>query len=80
MIFYRRITTTHGVSVFPGLIFQKSVSGSVTGGIPAMITMLNFAARHKIMPQVEHFKFSQLSEALDKLRKGDVRYRIVLSH
>jgi alcohol/geraniol dehydrogenase (NADP+) len=66
------------VSVFPGLIYQKSISGSPTGGIPAMANMLDFAARHNILPQVETFKFSDVNTAMDRLRHGDVRYRIVL--
>jgi uncharacterized zinc-type alcohol dehydrogenase-like protein len=57
---------------------QKRVSGSSTGS-PAMVaTMLDFAARHKIAPQVEHFPMSRANDALAHLEAGKARYRIVL--
>ena len=40
--------------------------------------MLDFAARHKIAPQVEHFPMSKVNEALAHLEAGKARYRIVL--
>ncbi|MGJ0490260.1 NADPH-dependent aldehyde reductase Ahr [Methylobacter sp.] len=61
------------------LIFgQKSVSGSPNGSPVKMATMLDFAARHDIAPQVEHFPMSQVNEALEHLAAGRARYRIVL--
>lgn len=61
------------------LIFgQKSVSGSPTGSPAALSSMLSFAARHRIAPQVEFFPLSQVNEALAHLRAGKARYRIVL--
>jgi uncharacterized zinc-type alcohol dehydrogenase-like protein len=61
------------------LIFgQKSVSGSPTGSPAMLATMLEFAARHKIAPQVEHFPMSRVNDALAHLAAGKARYRIVL--
>ncbi|MGR9087680.1 MAG: alcohol dehydrogenase, partial [Gammaproteobacteria bacterium] len=61
------------------LIFgQKSVSGSPTGSPAMLSTMLNFAARHVIAPQVEHFPMSKVNDALAHLSTGKARYRIVL--
>lgn len=61
------------------LIFgQKSVSGSPTGSPATLITMLEFAARHQIAPQVEHFPMSRINEALEHLEAGKARYRVVL--
>ncbi len=61
------------------LIFgQKSVSGSPTGSPVALASMLEFAARHHIAPQVEHFPMSRVNEALEHLRAGKARYRVVL--
>lgn len=57
---------------------QKSVSGSPTGSPTAIARMLDFAARHGIAPQVERFPMSRVNEALDHLRAGKARYRIVL--
>ena len=61
------------------LIFgQKSVSGSPTGSPVTLATMLEFAARHQIAPQVEHFTMSHINEALEHLEAGKARYRVVL--
>lgn len=61
------------------LIFgQKSVSGSPTGSPIALATMLEFATRHQIAPQVEHFPMSQINDALEHLKAGKARYRVVL--
>lgn len=57
---------------------QKSLSGSPIGSPANMAKMLEFCARHGIEPQVEHFPMSKVNEALDHLRSGKARYRIVL--
>jgi uncharacterized zinc-type alcohol dehydrogenase-like protein len=41
--------------------------------------MLEFCARHQILPQVEEFPMSKVNEAVDHLRSGKARYRIVLN-
>jgi uncharacterized zinc-type alcohol dehydrogenase-like protein len=40
--------------------------------------MLRFAARHGISPQTEHFPLAEVNEAMDHLKAGKPRYRIVL--
>lgn len=57
---------------------QRSVSGSPTGSRQDIETMLEFAARHGIAPQTEHFPMSRINDALDHLRAGKARYRVVL--
>jgi uncharacterized zinc-type alcohol dehydrogenase-like protein len=44
----------------------------------AIETMFDFAARHNIAPQTEHFPMSQINEAFARLESGKARYRIVL--
>ena len=62
-----------------GLIMgQKSVSGSPTGSPTAIDRMLAFSARHSIAPVTETFPMSKVNDALDHLRAGKARYRIVL--
>ncbi len=64
-----------------GLIMgQKSVSGSPTGSPSAIDAMLAFSARHAIAPVTETFPMSKVNEALDHLRSGKARYRIVLEN
>jgi uncharacterized zinc-type alcohol dehydrogenase-like protein len=42
--------------------------------------MLNFSARHGIAPIIEKVPLSRVNEALDHLRAGRARYRIVLEN
>ena len=65
---------------FDLIMGQKSISGSPTGGPVMTATMLDFAARHRITPQVEHFSLNQVNEAIAHLAAGKAKYRIVLDH
>jgi uncharacterized zinc-type alcohol dehydrogenase-like protein len=66
------------LGAFPLIMGQRSVSGSPVGS-PAMIAqMLEFATRNGIKPVIETFPMGQVNEALDRLRSGQARYRIVL--
>lgn len=61
------------------LIFgQKRIVGSLNGSPSATAAMLEFAARHNIAPQVEHFPMSKVNEAMEHLHAGKARYRVVL--
>ncbi|MES2790976.1 MAG: NAD(P)-dependent alcohol dehydrogenase [Planctomycetota bacterium] len=66
------------VPIVPMIFGQKSLSGSPTGSPVAIETMLEFAARHNIAPQTEHYPMSQINEAFERLEAGKARYRIVL--
>jgi alcohol/geraniol dehydrogenase (NADP+) len=59
---------------------QRVISGSPTGSPTAIATMLDFAARHGIAPVTEMFPMSQVNAALDHLRAGKARYRLVLKN
>ncbi|HWB01414.1 MAG TPA: NAD(P)-dependent alcohol dehydrogenase [Verrucomicrobiales bacterium] len=66
------------LAALPLIAGQRSVSGSLTGPPAAIETMLEFAARHTITPQTEHFPMSHINEAFARLESGKARYRIVL--
>ncbi|MEZ5357283.1 MAG: NAD(P)-dependent alcohol dehydrogenase [Candidatus Zixiibacteriota bacterium] len=68
------------VSVFMLLTGQKSVSASPLGSPATTRHMLDFCTRHDIKPQIEMFKMSQVNEALEHLKAGKARYRIVLEN
>ena len=59
---------------------QKSVSGSPVGSPTVIDRMLAFSARHAIAPIVETFPMSKVNDALEHLRSGKARYRIVLTN
>jgi uncharacterized zinc-type alcohol dehydrogenase-like protein len=66
------------IAALPLIFGQKSVSGSPTGSPIGIETMLEFAARHGVVPQTEHFPMSRINEAFERLEAGKARYRIVL--
>ena len=66
------------VTAFSLIMGQRSISGSPTGSPVAIETMLDFAARHNIAPQTEHFPMGNIAEAFARLESGKARYRIVL--
>jgi uncharacterized zinc-type alcohol dehydrogenase-like protein len=57
---------------------QRSVSGSPAGSPMAIQTMLDFASRHSVEPQNEHFPISKINEAFARLQSGKAHYSIVL--
>jgi len=68
------------LAAFPLIIGQKSLSGSPLGSPATTDLMLQFSARHGIAPTTEFFPMSRANEALDHLRSGKARYRIVLTN
>ncbi len=65
---------------FPLIAGQKSFSGSPMGSPSTTGAMIEFCARHKILPVTESYKFSEINEAFDHLKAGKARYRIVLTN
>ena len=66
--------------IFPMIAGQKTISASPLGSPVTTAKMLEFAARHDIEPIIETFPFEQINEAMEKLRNGKPRYRLVLKH
>jgi len=66
------------VAAFSLILQQRSVSGSPVGSPVAIETMLDFASRHNVLPQTEHFPMSKINEAFAHLDSGKARYRVVL--
>ncbi|MCW8451904.1 NADPH-dependent aldehyde reductase Ahr [Legionella quinlivanii] len=62
------------------IMAQRSISGSPLGSPATIEDMLQFCARHNIMPMTEHFAMKDVNKALDHLRSGKARYRIVLDN
>lgn len=56
----------------------RNLTSSAIGGLDATAEMLAFAAKHSITADVEVLPSTRVTEALDRLERGDVRYRFVL--
>jgi uncharacterized zinc-type alcohol dehydrogenase-like protein len=59
---------------------RKSLSGSPLGSPAVAVQMLEFCARHSILPQVEMFPMARINDALAHLRAGKARYRVVVEN
>lgn len=57
---------------------RKSFSGSNIGGIAETQEAIDFCAKNNIVADVEVIKPSEIDEALERLEKGDVKYRFVI--
>ncbi|MFV0365897.1 MAG: NAD(P)-dependent alcohol dehydrogenase [Mangrovibacterium sp.] len=57
---------------------RKSFSGSNIGGIRETQEMLDFCHKHNIVAESEVIKIQDVNKALERLEKGDVKYRFVI--
>lgn len=68
------------IPAFSLITGQKSLSGSPLGSPAVVGKMLEFCARHNIAPVTETFPMSRANDALEHLRSGKARYRVVLEN
>ncbi|QHT66242.1 zinc-binding dehydrogenase [Rhodocytophaga rosea] len=69
------------LSMSAGLLYdyaQRTIYGNYTGSRQAMMNMLAFAADHAIESRVEVIPFSQMNEAIERVKGGKVAMRVVL--
>ena len=68
------------VPLLPLIAGGIKVTGSSLVDIASVRAMLAFAAKHHVKPQGEEFPMSQtgVTEAMQKLRDGKMRYRGVV--
>ena len=63
------------VSAFALLIGNKTLGGSMIGGIPQTQEMLDFCGRHNLTADVEVIPIQQINAAYERMLKNDVKYR-----
>ena len=63
---------------FPLIIANRAVRGSAVGSPSQVREMLDFSARNGILPKTECFPMAQVNQALDRVRRNQARYRVVL--
>ncbi len=62
-----------------GALTEKSVSGGLSGSPSDTALMLDFAARKGVAPMVEAFPMKDVNRAVEHVRAGKARYRVVLA-
>ena len=68
------------VSAFSLIMARRSISGSPLGSPATVAKMLEFCARHQIAPVTETFAMTDVNAALEHLRAGKARHRIILKN
>ncbi|KAI3435227.1 uncharacterized protein J3R85_006335 [Psidium guajava] len=63
---------------FPLLMGRKMVGGSCIGGVKETQEMIDFAAKHNIVPDIELIPMDYVNTAMERLLKADVKYRFVI--
>lgn len=88
---YMRTLRPHGVLCFVGAIpgdfkvsfnafgRERRVTNGNIGSRARMREMLDFSARHGVVAQTEAVPFDQINAALDRVRRNEARYRVVLT-
>jgi len=66
------------LSAFQLIGQEKSFCGGRTGSPAEIATMFNFAARRGVHAQIEKFPMKDINAAMDRVRTGKMRYRVVL--
>ncbi|KAJ1391823.1 Polyketide synthase, enoylreductase domain [Sesbania bispinosa] len=64
--------------VAPLLTGRKMIGGSLIGGIKETQEMIDFAAQHNVKPDIEVIPIDYVNTAMERLLKGDVKYRFVI--
>ena len=57
---------------------RKMVAGSGIGGMKETQEMIDFAAKHGVTAEIEVVSMDYVNTAVERLAKGDVRYRFVI--
>ncbi|URE39616.1 cinnamyl alcohol dehydrogenase [Musa troglodytarum] len=66
------------LDAFSLILGEKSVAGTCAGGVKDTQEMIDFAAEHNIAADIELVSMDRVNEAMERLGKGDVRYRFVI--
>lgn len=54
------------------------MAGSNIGGLELTQDMLDLAGKHNITPEIELIGMDYVNKAMERLTKGDVKYRFVI--
>ncbi|RWW90612.1 hypothetical protein BHE74_00000359 [Ensete ventricosum] len=86
-----KVSSTHGKIIVVGTSIKpmeissfdlvsggKSIVGSMIGGMKVAQEMMEFAGEHSVTPEVEVVRMQDVNLAMERLEKGDVRYRFVV--
>mmetsp|Transcript_32337 Transcript_32337/g.52242 ORF Transcript_32337/g.52242 Transcript_32337/m.52242 type:complete len:351 (-) Transcript_32337:216-1268(-) len=68
------------IAPFSIIMAQVSIVGSLIGSVGEIKEMLEFAAKHNVLPIIEKYKMSECNKGVERVESGKVRYRVVLEN
>jgi uncharacterized zinc-type alcohol dehydrogenase-like protein len=66
------------IDAFAMLAQRRRIAGSMIGPVSQLQEMLDFAAEHNIVSDIEVVEASGINAAWDRVVESDVRYRFVI--
>lgn len=66
------------VSAFSLIMGNRTLAGSLIGGIAQTQEMLAYCAEHRVVPDIEIIPIQKINEAYERMVAADVRYRFVI--
>lgn len=66
------------LNLFSLILGNKSIAGSMIGGIKETQEMLDFCAVHGLGAEIEVIDAGRVNEAYERILASDVRYRFVI--
>lgn len=57
---------------------NRSITGSLMGGLPETQALLDFCAERQVRPVCEMIDISEINHAFDRMQANDVKYRFVI--
>nr|WP_294973280.1 NAD(P)-dependent alcohol dehydrogenase [uncultured Pseudomonas sp.] len=57
---------------------NRSISGSLVGGLAQTQELLDFCAEHEVLPQCELIAMEDINAAFERMERNDVKYRFVI--
>ncbi len=70
--------TTLSMPVFQTVLFEHEVWGSFYGSLSELEEVVELAKTGKIKMPIEKYKLEEANEVLEKLKRGEIKYRAVL--
>jgi len=59
-------------------MFNRTLGGSIIGSVSETQEILDFCAKHEIVPEVEMININQVNKAFDNVKNEEVRFRYVI--
>uniref|UniRef100_A0A7N2MQE5 Alcohol dehydrogenase-like C-terminal domain-containing protein n=1 Tax=Quercus lobata TaxID=97700 RepID=A0A7N2MQE5_QUELO len=66
------------IPYIPLMMGRKLIGGSTTRGMKETQEMVDFAAKHNIIVDIEVIPMNYMNTAMERLAKGDTKYRFVI--